>query len=77
MQTVQSLREAQKANTGNPSKAHGRLQLMEQRCQLLLKIVVMYLNVPVPYGTEMHRKAFFKCFRDNQAKHGGGAGRVL
>lgn len=70
LQIVQNLRGAGKVNIGRTSKAHGRVQLMERRCQLLGKIVVMYLNVPVLYSTEVHRKAFFKCFRGNQAKHG-------
>lgn len=70
MQTIQNLRRAQKVNIGNPLEMHGRIQLMEQRCQLVLKIIVMYLKVPVPYSIKIHRKAFFRCFRANQAKHG-------
>ncbi|MGE9574862.1 hypothetical protein ACQP3C_27890, partial [Escherichia coli] len=55
-------------NIGNPLKAHGRIQLMEERKVLLKMFVVMYLNVLIPYSLVIHRKVLSKCFSDKPSK---------
>lgn len=44
--------------------------LMEERCQILLDVIVIYLKVLALYrlvSYHIKKKVFFRCFRDTQS----------